>query len=115
MPLGEVGLAGGRHHQVKHQCQPLTVGIGALAMTACAATGAVSTVSAMAHGGLPEKLEPMIGHGRGRNLQLTVVAVQDDMYRERWGGRDAPPVTNRGAMGPPAPEVGSGFADYAEP
>ena len=53
VPLGEVGLAGGRHHQVKHQCQPLTVGIGALAMTAAQPTGAVSTVSAMAHGGLP--------------------------------------------------------------
>ena len=52
-PLGEVGLSGGRCHQVNHLRQTLTVGCGALAMTAADPTGAVSTISAMARGGLP--------------------------------------------------------------
>ncbi len=52
---------------------------------------------------------------RGRKRPLTVIAIWYSMYCERWGGRDTPPVTNRGAMGPSAQEVGSGFADHAEP
>ena len=64
-PLGEIGPAGGRH-QVNQLRQTLTVSCGALAMTAAQPTGAESTISAMAHGGLPGeavsqvKLRPMI-------------------------------------------------------
>ena len=67
--LGEVGPAGGRRHQVNQLRQTLTVSGGALAMTAAEPTRAVSTISAMAHRGLPGeavsrvKLEPMTGHG----------------------------------------------------
>ena len=52
----------------------------ALAMTAAQPTGAVPTISAMAHGGLPGeavsrvKLRPMTGHGGGRDPWLTVIA-----------------------------------------
>ena len=65
-PLGEIGPAGGGRHQVNQLRQTLTVSCGALAMTAAQPTGAVSTISAMAHGGLPGeavsqvKLRPMI-------------------------------------------------------
>ena len=52
---------------------------------------------------------------RGRKRPLTVIAKWYSMYCVRWGGWDTPPVTNRGAMGPSAQEVGSGFADHAEP
>ena len=68
-PLGEIGPARGRHHQVNQLCQTLTVSCGALTMTAAQPTGAVSTISAMAHRGLPGeavsqvKLRPMTGHG----------------------------------------------------
>ena len=46
-PLGEIGPAGGRRHQVNHPRQTLTVSGGAPAMTAAEPTGAVSTISAM--------------------------------------------------------------------
>ena len=65
-PLGEVGPAGGGHHQINQLRQTLTVSYGAPAMTAAEPTGAVSTKSAMAHRGLPGeavsrvKLRPMI-------------------------------------------------------
>ena len=65
-PLGEIGPAGGGRHQVNQLRQTLTVSGGALAMTAAEPTGAVSTISAMAHRGLPGeavsrvKLRPMI-------------------------------------------------------
>ena len=65
-PLGEIGPAGGGRHQVNHPRQTLTVSGGAPAMTAAEPTGAVSTISAMAHRGLPGeavfrvKLGPMI-------------------------------------------------------
>ena len=64
--LGANGLAGGGHHQINHPRQTLTVSCGALAMTAAEPAGAVSTISAMAHRGLPGeavsrvKLRPMI-------------------------------------------------------
>ena len=51
--------------------------------------------------------EPRIG--------LTIIVKWHNIYFERWGGRDAPLVTNREALGPSAQEVGSGFADNAEP
>ena len=79
-PLGEIGPDGGHRHQVNQLRQTLTVSCGALAMTAAEPTGAVSTISAMAHRGLPGeavsqvKLRPMIGHKRGRNPWLTVIA-----------------------------------------
>ena len=56
-PLGEIGPAGGGHHQINHLRQTLTVSCGALAMTAAQPTGAVSTKSAMAHRGLPGETE----------------------------------------------------------
>ena len=65
-PLGAIGLAGGGHHQVNQLRQTLTVSGGALAMTAAEPAGAVTTISAMAHRGLPGeavyrvKLRPMI-------------------------------------------------------
>ena len=65
-PLGANGLAGGRRHQINHLRQTLTVSGGALAMTGAQPAGAVSTISAMAHRGLPGeavsrvKLRPMI-------------------------------------------------------
>ena len=65
-PLGEIGPAGGRRHQVNQLRQTLTVSGGALAMTAAEPAGAVTTISAMAHRGLPGeavsqvKLRPMI-------------------------------------------------------
>ena len=65
-PLGEIGPDGGGHHQVNHLRQTLTVSCDALAMTAAQPTGTVSTISAMAHRGLPGeavsqvKLRPMI-------------------------------------------------------
>ena len=52
-PLGEIGPARGGYHQVNHLRQTLTVSCSALAMTAAQPSGAVSTISAMAHRGLP--------------------------------------------------------------
>ena len=52
-PLGEIGPAGGGRHQVNQLRQTLTVSCGALAMTAAEPTGAVSTISAMAHSWSP--------------------------------------------------------------
>ena len=63
-PLGEIGPGG--HHRVNQLRQTLTVSCGALTMTAAEPTGAVSTISAMAHRSLPGgavsqvKLRPMI-------------------------------------------------------
>ena len=56
--LGEIGPAGGRRHQVNQLRRTLAVSCGALAMTAAEPTGAVSTISAMAHRGLPVKRSP---------------------------------------------------------
>ena len=48
-------------------------------------------------------------------LGLTIIAKSYNMYFVRWGSRDTPLVTNRRAIGPVVQEVGSGFADNAEP
>ena len=57
-PLGEIGSDGGGHHQINQLRQTLTVSCGALAMTAAQPTGAVSTISAMAHRDLPGEGSP---------------------------------------------------------
>ena len=90
-------------------------GCGALAMTVAQPMGAVSTILAMVVVVSRAALEQMTGHGRGRNLLLTVILRSYIIYSERWGDRDTSLVTKRGAMGPSAQEVGNGFADYAEP
>ena len=91
-PLGEIGPSR-RRHQVNQLRQTLTVSGGAPAMTAAEPTGAVSAISAMAHGGLPGETGAN-DRTWSRQTSLTVIAEWYSMYCERWGGWDTSPVTN---------------------